>query len=128
MEGINEGKNLSAQFAFVILARNASDWARLQIEQVHLNCGSSGIALWPQLSHCNQPSDCDTSERNSVPVLQYGQRAIGSTGFGITWRRRDCRLMAAARSQCRRERIHYKAPTCVIRIASFCTLLYKVHS
>lgn len=39
-------------------------------EQVQVNSGSNGIALWPQLSHCNQPSTRLTSGRNSLPTLQ----------------------------------------------------------
>ena len=38
--------------------------------QVHLKLGSWGIALWPQLSHCNQPSTRIIICRNSFPSLQ----------------------------------------------------------
>jgi hypothetical protein len=35
-------------------------------EQAHLNSGSNGIALWPQLSHCNQLC-ADHHRANFVP-------------------------------------------------------------
>ena len=47
-------------------------------EHAHLNSGSRGIALWPQLSHWNQPSARSAIVRNSFPIRQYGQRIIGT--------------------------------------------------
>lgn len=42
----------------------------LHFGHAHRNSGSSGIALWPQLSHCNQPSDRRIIVRNWSPNLQ----------------------------------------------------------
>ena len=62
---------------------NVRNCEAAHFEQVQLNSGSRGIALCPQLSHCNQPSTRSSIRRNSFPTLQYGHLMIGSVWFGI---------------------------------------------
>ena len=51
-------------------AGNLGDREAAHFEQLHLNSGSSGIALWPQISHWNQPSTRSSIMRNSFPTWQ----------------------------------------------------------
>jgi hypothetical protein len=62
-----------------------SDRECSHFRQVHLKLGSWGIALWRQLSHCNQPSARIIIGRNSFPSLQYWHRMTESAPFSISF-------------------------------------------